>query len=176
MRQLLLAAVVVVVVTVGAAQARADEKAVIAGPHICCGNCVKAVGAILAKVDGISAVKCSAKEKTVTFMAKDNAATQKALEAMVAGGFAGTAKFGDATLTQATSKLEGKANEVVVKGVHACCGQCHKAIKGLFPDAKVTFAGTGPQRDVTIVGTDLSLAAVQQALNDKGFSGKVEKK
>jgi copper chaperone CopZ len=174
MRQLLLAAVVIV--AVGAAQARADEKAVIAGPHICCGSCIKAVGAILAKVDGISEVKCSVKDKTVTFMAKDKAATQKALEAMVAGGFAGSAKFGDANLTQAIRKPEGKANEVVVKGVHACCGQCHKAIKGLFPDAKVTFAGSGPQRDVTIVGTDLSLAAVQQALNEKGFSGKVEKK
>jgi copper chaperone CopZ len=174
MRQLFMAAVVVV--AFGAARASADEKAEIKGPHICCKNCVKAVEGILAKVDGVSEVKCSVKDKTVTFMAKDKAATQKALEAMVAGGFAGSAKFGDATLTQATTKLEGKANEVVVKGVHSCCGMCQTAIKGLFPDATVTITGSGPQRDVTIVGTDLSLDAVQQALNGKGFSGKVEKK
>jgi len=42
MRQLLTA--VVVIVAFGAAQARADEKAEIKGPHICCKNCIKAVG------------------------------------------------------------------------------------------------------------------------------------
>jgi copper chaperone CopZ len=175
MRQLLMAAVVVV--AFGAARASADEKAEIKGPHICCKNCVKAVGAILAKVDGVSEVKCDIKNKTVTFMAKDEGATAKALSAMIEGGFFGAAKFGDTTVAlPASKKLEGKADEVVLKGVHSCCGQCQTAIKGLFPDAKVTIAGTGPQKDVTIVGTDLSLDAVQQALNGKGFSGKVEKK
>jgi copper chaperone CopZ len=174
MRQLFMAAVVVV--AFGAARASADEKAEIKGPHICCKNCVKAVEGILAKVDGVSDVKCSVKDKTVTFMAKDNAAAAKALDAMVEGGFMGAAKFGDASIPLKVTKLEGKANEVVAKGVHSCCGQCQTAIKGLFPDAKVTITGTGAQRDVTIVGTDLSLDAVQQALNGKGFSGKVEKK
>jgi copper chaperone CopZ len=174
MRQLLMAAVVVV--AFGAAQARADEKAEIKGPHICCKQCVKVVEGLLAKVDGVSEVKCSIKDKTVTFTAKDKEATAKALDAMVEGGFAGSAKFGDAGIARKAAKLEGKADAVVVKGVHSCCGQCRTAIKGLFPDAKVSFAGPGPQQDVTIAGTDLSLPAVQAALNDKGFSGKVEKK
>lgn len=174
MRRLLLAAVVVV--AFGAAPASADEKAEIKGPHICCKNCVKAVEGILAKVDGVSDAKCSIKDKTVTFMAKDKAAAANALDAMIKGGFMGTAKFGDDAITRTATKVEGKADEVVVKGVHACCGMCQTAIKGLFPDAKVTIAGTGPQKDVTIVGTDLSFDAVQQALNGKGFSGKVEKK
>jgi periplasmic mercuric ion binding protein len=174
MRQLLMAAVVVV--AFGAAQARADEKAEIKGPHICCGNCVKAVAAILAKVDGVSEAKCSIKDKTVTFMAKDKEAAAKALDAMIAGGFMGTAKYDDKAIPLAVTKLEGKADAVVVKGVHNCCGQCNKAIVALFPDAKVTSTGKGPQKDVTIVGTDLSLDAVQQALHGKGFSGKVEKK
>jgi copper chaperone CopZ len=174
MRQLLVASVVVL--TFGALRSAAEEKAEIKGPHICCKNCVKAVEAILAKVDGVSDVKCSVKDKTVTFTAKDKAAAAKALGAMYDGGFAGAAKYGDIAISRATAKVEGKEKDVTVKGVHACCGQCTTAIKGLFPDAKVTITGAGAQRDVTIEGTDLSFAGVLQALNAKGFTGKVEKK
>jgi copper chaperone CopZ len=174
MRQLLMVAIVLGVV--GVTQARADDKAEIKGPHICCPMCVKSVEGILGKVEGVAKVECSVPNKTVTFTAKDKATAEKALDAMIAGGFSGTCKFGDATITRPAAKVEGKGDEVVVKGVHACCRQCTNAITGLFPDAKVGFGGTGVQRDVTITGKDLDFAVVMKALIDKGFSGKIEKK
>jgi copper chaperone CopZ len=173
MRQLVLAAVIVAVV--GVAPAGADEKTEVKGPHICCPMCAKSVEAILGKVEGVSEVKCSVPNKTVTFNATNKATAEKALDALYTGGFAGTAKFGDAAITRPAPKVEGKGNEVVVKGVHSCCGMCVKAITGLFPDSKVTIDGSGAQRDVHIAGKDLDFATVLKALNDKGFNGTVGK-
>jgi len=173
MRQLLMVFVMVAMI---ATAARADEKAEIKGPHICCPACARSIDEILGKVEGVSDVKASIANKSVTFTAKNKAAAEKALDALFAGGFAGTCKVGDATLTRAAVKVEGKGDSVVVKDVHACCGQCHTAIKGLFPDAKVTIAGSGAQREVTVAGKDLDFAVVLKALTDKGVNGKIETK
>jgi copper chaperone CopZ len=165
----------VLVLVASLVQAGDGKKGEINGPHICCGNCEKSVQAILAKVDGISDVQCDRKNKTVTFTARDKTAAQKALDAMFEGGFAGTGKYDNVSFGRASSSTAGKADTITVKGVHACCGQCHKALKALFPDATVTIAGSGAQRDITIAGKDLSAAEVQQKLQKAGFSGKIEK-
>jgi len=59
---------VAVVLFVGQAAASDVE---IKGPHICCKQCVKVVGGILAKVDGVSDAKCDIQAKTISFTAKD---------------------------------------------------------------------------------------------------------
>jgi periplasmic mercuric ion binding protein len=175
MRQLLTAAVLAAICALQAT-AQDGKQTVITGPHICCGNCEKSVAAILDKVEGVADVKCDRKNKTVTFNAKNLKAAQAALAAMYEGGFAGTAKYGDTELTRSLSTDKTKSNEITVKGVHACCGMCHKAIQKLFADAKVTFAGTGPQREVTITGKDLVANDVLLKLSEAGFNGTVEKK
>jgi copper chaperone CopZ len=171
MRQLFAVAVMILTVTVARAETPGGKEAVVKGPHICCGNCEKAVAAILAKVDGISDAKCSKDDKTVTFTAKDVTTATKAWDALYAGGFAGTLKFGDETYTKPSGADKIKVNEVTFDKVHACCGMCVTALKALFPDAKVTVVGKGAQRAVTVTGKDLSPAAVLQALNGMGFNG-----
>jgi periplasmic mercuric ion binding protein len=143
------------------------------GPHICCGQCVKVVGKILEKVDGVSEVKADMTTKTVTFTAKDNAAAKAGFKALVDGGF-----FGAATEDGKELKLKGlklkkgeKADTVAVKDVHVCCGQCEKAIMKLFKDSTVTFEGKGPQRTVSISGAELEASAVVAALRKAGFNG-----
>jgi periplasmic mercuric ion binding protein len=175
MRQLLVAAVVVL--TLGVVQARAEERVDFKGPHICCKQCVKAVAGILKDVEGITDAKCDIKEKTVSFTAKDKKAADAAVAALYKGGFAGEGKFGDAKVGGKTAKkTEGKVDSVTVKDVHACCGQCNKALKALFPDAKVAIEGAGQQKDVTIAGTGLNVGEVIDALRKAGFNGKVDKK
>jgi copper chaperone CopZ len=176
MRHFLMAAVLIAAVGVLHVAAQDGKTAVITGPHICCGMCEKSVGAILSKVDGVADVQCDRKKKTVTFTAKDQQAAQSALEAMYKGGFAGTAKFGDKSIALTTTGGgAGKADSLTVKGVHACCGQCVKALQKLFPDATVTVAGKGAQRDVTIAGKDLAASDVLKKLHGAGFNGNVEK-
>jgi copper chaperone CopZ len=152
-----------------------DTKAEVKGLHLCCKQCVNTVGGILGKIDGVSDAKCDIKGKTVTFTAKDKATFEKAFNALHDAGFAGTGKFGDTGIARASSKTEGKSDEVTVKGVHACCGMCISALQGLFPDAKVTVTGKGTQRDVRVAGKDLNAGEVLQKMESAGFTGKLTK-
>jgi copper chaperone CopZ len=171
MRKLFAVAVLILAVTVVRGEEPGGKTAEVKGPHICCKNCQMAVAAILANMDGISEVKCSIKDKTVTFTAKDMDAANKAWEALYNGGFAGSLKFGDETVTKKNKTSDDKVNELSFEKVHACCGMCVTALKGLFPDAKVAVTGKGAQRTVTITGKDLNPAAALKALNDSGFNG-----
>jgi periplasmic mercuric ion binding protein len=175
MRQLFVAAVVVLIL--GAVHARAEERVDFKGPHICCKQCVAAVAAILKDVEGITDAKCDIKEKTVSFTAKDQKAAEAAVAGLYKGGFAGEGKYGDAKLGgKVAKKTDGKVDSVTVKNVHACCGQCNKALKALFPDAQVTIEGTGPKKDVTVTGTGLNIGEVIAALRKAGFNGQADKK
>ena len=162
-----------VVLFVGAGFAAASDVEV-KGPHICCGQCVKVVGKILEKVDGVSDVRADSKTKTVTYKAKDSKAAKAGFDALRAGGF-----FGKATedgkeikLNEAYTKdAANKVDSVTVTNVHACCGMCHTAIKNLFKGSTVTIDGTGPQRTITIQGANLTQMSVLEALRKEGFNG-----
>ncbi len=166
----------VAVVALSAGQALASEV-VVKGPHICCGQCVKVVGKILEKVDGVSEVKADTKTKMVTFTAKDAGAAKAGVKALFDGGFYGKATEDGKELKVGAGgvKKGDQVKSVTVKNVHACCGLCHKEIKGLFADSTVTFEGTGPQRTVVIEGGSLEASAVLQALRKAGFNGMVQK-
>jgi len=147
------------------------------GPHICCPQCVTAVENILAKVDGVSNVKASAKTKTVNFTAKNEAAAKAGFKALLDGGFFGSAKDDGKELKIEVAQVNkgDKVEAVTVKDVHVCCGACQKAIKGIFKDSKVTFEGSGAMRTVRIEGGDLYVGTVVEALRKGGFSGKLDK-
>ena len=66
---------------------RAETKVELKNVHLCCGQCIKIVGGILKK-EGVSG-KCDQKGKTVTIAAADDAAAQKAVDALTAAGFHG---------------------------------------------------------------------------------------
>jgi hypothetical protein len=84
----------------------------------------------------------------------------------------------------ALSKVDGVANakcdtttKVVTftaKDVHVCCKQCQNAIGDLFKDAKISYEGKGPQRDIKISGKGLEKTAVLETLQKAGFTGKVD--
>jgi copper chaperone CopZ len=176
MRQLFMSAIAVAAIGVLQVTAGDGKSGEIKGAHICCGQCVKIAKGVLEKVDGISDIKVDQKTKTATFTAKDKDAAVKAVAAWYDAGFAGTAKYGDASLTPAAPKQSNSnIKEITVKGVHVCCGQCSNAIKKVFSGAEVKFGGSGPQKDVTISGAEISPATVLQKLNEAGFNGKVEK-
>ncbi len=163
------------VVALSAAQAAADSVEV-KGPHICCKQCVNIAEGLLAKVAGVSDAKADAKTKTVTFTAKDAAAADAGITALTNGGFSGTAKIDGKAypIKLSSTKDLGKADKVVVKDVHVCCGACQTAIKNLFKDSKVGFEAKGPQRTVIVEGTGLDRGAVLDALRKAGFNGTPE--
>ena len=159
-----------------AGQAAASDVEV-KGPHICCKQCVKVVGTILGKVDGVSDVSADIQTKTVKFTAKNEKAANAGFKALIDGGFFGTATNDGKELKADVKggKKGKKVDVVVVKDVHVCCGQCQKAIKELFKDDKVSFEEKGPQRTVRIEGTELYRGTVLEALRKAGFNGIVDK-
>jgi|SRR5581483_9148814 len=152
-------------------------KVEVKGPHICCGQCVKVAEGLLAKIDGVSGAKADQAGKTVTFTAKDENAAKAGVKALIDGGFYGKAMAGDKVIKVDVPALKkgSKANVVVVKDVHVCCGACQKAINKIFAEAKVSYEGKGPQRTVRIEGTGLDPAVVIQTLHKTGFHGTLEK-
>jgi copper chaperone CopZ len=173
MRQFLAAAVATVAVAgLAIGQARAD-KIELKGAHICCGNCVKAAKEALSKVDGVSDADADKDTKTVTFTAKDDKAAAAGIKALLEDGIFGTAtKDGKEYKIEVPEVKKGtKADSVTVKEVHVCCGQCKKAIEGIFKDDKVSF----DKKTVTIEGKGLDKAEILEALRKAGFNGTVEK-
>jgi mercuric ion binding protein len=144
--------------------------------HLCCGMCVTGVAKALKTVEGVADAKCDQKTKTVTFSTKDEKTTAAALKALVEAGYFGAASDDgkEVKLESPTLKAGEKVDEVTIKGVHVCCGQCKKAVSALFADAKVSYTGSGAQLDVKVSGKGLEKVAVLQALQKAGFTGKVE--
>jgi mercuric ion binding protein len=179
MRQLFVAAVATVALA-GLCIGRAEAgKVEIKGVHLCCGSCVKAVAETLKTVDGVTDAKCDTKAKTVTFTTKDDKTTTAAVTALFASGFFGTSTDdGKEVKVETDAPTKGdKADEVTIKGVHACCGQCQGAIKKALPEGtKAAFSDKkGAQVTVKVTGKDLDKAGILEALNKAGFNGKIEK-
>ena len=171
MRYLFLAAGAVFALT-GLAQA---GKVEVKNVHLCCPQCAKAVAAALGKVDGVADAKCDQKGRTVSFTTKDEKSTQAAIKALVDAGFYGIASDDSKAVKVETPAAKAeKADEVTVAGVHVCCKQCQGIIAPLFKDAKITYEGTGAQKDVKIAGKGLDKAAVLKTLQDAGFTGIVK--
>ena len=163
-------------VLVGSSAVLADSIEV-KGPHICCKQCVNVATKILEKIDGVSDIKTDAKSKSVTFTAKDEKSAKAGYKALIDGGFFGTATRDGKELSIDIAPLPtgAKADVIVVKDVHVCCGQCQNGVAKALPDTKISYEGKGPQRTVRVEGTSLEPAGVLQALRKAGFNGVVQK-
>jgi hypothetical protein len=177
MRQLF--AIATALLVVGQFQAASDDaaKVKIEGVHLCCKQCVNAVSDVL-KTQKVDKAACDQKGKLVTFEAMP-ADAEKAIKALYDAGFAGKATIGEKKFEVKANAPDIKADEIVVKSAHVCCGQCVTAVKGLFKDIQgitITVPGKGVQRDITVKGKDLTGVQVMKILNDGGFNGVIEAK
>ncbi|HEY2784323.1 MAG TPA: cation transporter [Fimbriiglobus sp.] len=152
-----------------------DTTVVLKGTHLCCGQCVKAVGDIVKKIDGCTA-KCDQKGHSVTLTAKDDATAQKALDALASGGFHGTTDSKTLTIKDDSGATEGKVKTLALEGVHNCCGSCNKAIVGALSKVEGVTGNTAKVRSSTFEVTgNFDAEAVVKALNAAGYHVKVKK-
>ena len=141
------------------------------GLHLCCKGCEKAVRDVLKEVKGVTAVTCDRPARTVTFKAADDMAADNAVSALTDAGFHFKVTIGKKEIEISGNPAGIKADKVVIRNVHACCDDCEKAIRALFKGAQVTFAGKGPQKDVTIAGKALDGDALLHQLQGAGLHG-----
>lgn len=168
-----LASVALVLVWTGAL--RAETKVEVKNVHLCCGNCVKAVGAVLGKAEGVSDPKCDPKTKTVTFTAKDVDSAKKALQALADAGFHGDAGK-DLAIKDDSGAEKGKVKSITLTGTHNCCGMCNAALQKTLESVDGVKANTAEAKKTTFEVTgDFDAQALVKALNDAGFHVKVKK-
>ncbi len=162
-------------VLVGGQAYGADTKVEVKGTHLCCGQCVKAVGEIIKTVDGATA-KCDQKTGTVSITAKDDATAQKALDALAAGGFHGTTDSKTLSIKDDSGASKGKVKTLTLEGVHNCCGACNKAIVAAVGKVAGTTGNTAKAKNDSFdVTGDFDAAELVKALNAAGYHVKVKK-
>lgn len=174
MKLLQLLAVGALAAAPGAALA-ADTTIEVKDTHLCCPQCVRAVGEILKKVDGATA-KCDQKAGKITVTAKDTATAQKALDALVAGGFHGTTDSKDLKMKDDSGAPKGKVTALSLEGVHNCCGACNKAIVAALGKVPGVTGNTAKPRSGTFEVTgDFDAEDLVKSLNAAGYHVKVKK-
>ena len=155
--------------------AGADTKVELKGTHLCCGQCVRAVGDILKKVEGVTGT-CDQKAGTVTITAKDDATAQKALDALAAGGFHGTTDNKDLKVKDDSGVTKGKVKALMLEGVHNCCGNCNRAITTAVGKVAGVTGNTAKVKSETFEVTgDFDAEELVKALNAAGYHVKVKK-
>lgn len=174
MKMLQLLAIGTLVLASGAAP-RAETKVELKGTHLCCGQCVKSVDAIIAKVDGVKAT-CDQKTGTITITAKDDEAAQKALDGLAAGGFHGTTDSKTLKIKDDSGVSKGKVKTLTLEGIHNCCGRCNTTITtAVGKVAGVTGNTAKPKADTFDVTGDFDAEELVKALNAAGYHVKVKK-
>ena len=161
-------------VLVGTVLAVADTTVEVKGVHLCCGGCVKGVGAALKGVEGIKPA-CDKDARTVTISAKDDATAQKAVDALAAAGYHGDVSGAGVSIKETAGVPKGNVKSLSLGGIHNCCNACTKAIKAAVKTVDGVKGDTAKAKTATFdVTGDFDAAAVIKALSAAGFHPQVK--
>jgi len=143
------------------------------GVHLCCQGCVNAADTALMSVEGVHS-RCEMENGPVTLTAKDDAAAQKALNALATAGFYGNSDNQNLVMKPVGTLPVGKIKSVKVSGIHNCCGPCCDAIKEAINSVQGVTSNTAKPRVTTFAVTgDFYAADLERALNRAGFSAQI---
>ncbi len=154
--------------------ALAETKVTISGTHLCCGQCVTAVGDTLKDLSGVKG-ECNQKERTIVLTAESTETAQKAVDALAAAGFYGKLD-NEAVKFKPIDVPKGNVQRLQVAGVHNCCGQCARIIKTAIGKVKGVSADTvGAKKEEFVVEGDFSASELVEALLSEGFHVQIKK-
>ncbi len=157
-------------------QALAAETTVkLSDVHLCCNSCVKGVDKALSTVPGASA-KSDKDAGTVTITAPDKSTAQKAVNALVAGGYFGASSDPAIKVRANSGAKNGKVQALKVNGVHLCCGKCVTSVNDALSKVNGVKGNTAAKgvESFEITG-DFEPKEAFMALNKAGLSGKAGK-
>lgn len=141
--------------------------------HLCCNSCIAAVEEALTDVKGVQDVAADPNTKTVRFTAADNTAAEAGIAALAKHGFFGKAKHGDKPLAfpSTGAKKGDKTNQIVLHGVHLCCGACvkgaQKSLENVPGLSEILVDRAGGK--ITLKGAGMETVKIFDALNAGGF-------
>jgi periplasmic mercuric ion binding protein len=149
------------------------------GMHLCCNGCN---GAATGALNSGGAKDASASSGSVTFMASNDGAAQKALDKLTAAGFWGTIESKTVRLNDDSGTvLPPKAKPVKIssgtwKGAHNCCDGCNKALKAAIKTVEgVESEDCAANKATFIVKGAYNPSDLVKAIHDAGYHAKLEK-
>ncbi|MBX9622640.1 MAG: heavy-metal-associated domain-containing protein [Gemmataceae bacterium] len=159
----------------GPAAGEEPVKVELKGVHMCCPGCAKEAAAVVKKVDGVSAVATTQKERSVRFTAPDAKTAQKAVDALSAAGFHGE-PTGKVVAFKDDSRVKaGKVASLTVTGFHNSCEGCVESFREAIKDVKGVTSDTAKEKDKTATVTgEFDAVELVKALNKAGFHVKVK--
>jgi copper chaperone CopZ len=156
-----------------ALSAGAETAVKLTDVHLCCQSCVKGVQKIVSKVDGVTAVS-DMDERIISLTGPDVATVQKAVNALVAGGFYGKSSDPAITLNSETGAKDEKVKSMKVEDLHLCCPSCVKAVnKVLGGVAGVTDNNATKGATSFTINGDFNEKDVMVAFQKVGLTGHV---
>jgi mercuric ion binding protein len=156
------------------ATAFAETKVTMKGVHLCCPQCVTAVEKTLADIEGAKG-QCNQEGKTIIITADNDAAAQKALDALADAGFHGKID-NDKLKFKKVETPKGNVQRLELSGMHNCCGMCAKFIKAAIKEVKgVQSDNVTPKKGEFVVEGNFSAEELVKAMLDAGFHVKVKK-
>jgi copper chaperone CopZ len=155
-----------------ATTAFAAETVTVSGIHNCCKGCAKGIEKAITSVAGATA----AVEKTsVKISAASTGDLQKATDALVAAGYAGTSD-NSAIKVQPGTAPDENVTALTISGTHLCCGKCVTGVeKAVLAVPGVKSHTAAKNADSFKVEGDFNAKAVMTALAAAGYAGKASK-
>ena len=157
-----------------AGSAAAETKVTVSGTHLCCGQCLKAVDATLKDMQGVKFTSNQG-AKTIEIVAENDAAAQKAVDALAGAGFYGQLD-NSAIKYKPVATGDAAVEKLEVSGIHNCCGQCTNAIKKAVTSVSgVSGAELKAKETSFVVEGKFKPGDLVKALLDAGFYVQVKK-
>jgi copper chaperone CopZ len=157
------------------AAAHADSSVKLSDVHLCCQSCVKGVDKAVAKVPGVKATS-DMDDKTVSLTGPDNAALQKAVDALVAAGYYGKSSEAAINVSGETGAKNEKVKSLKVEDTHVCCGSCVKAINKALGGVSGVTGNDAKKGDTSFtINGDFNEKDAMDALQKVGLTGHVAK-
>src|SRR6266850_810633 len=148
--------------------AAAETKVTVSDTHLCCGMCLKAVDATLKDMQGVK-FKSDQGTKTIEIVAENDAAAQKAIDALADAGFYGKLD-NDKLKFKPVAADDAAVDKLEVSGVHNCCGQCTNTIKKAVTSVSGVSGTNVKAKDTSFaVEGKFKPGEVVKALLDAGF-------
>ena len=171
MKKALVTVAIALALSLSARPAEVSTK--ISDVHLCCQACVKGVKKAVVDIKDVKA-DVDQDAETVTLTGSDQAAVQKAADALVAAGFFGKSSDASIKLSADTGAKGTKVQTLKLEGVHLCCGKCvstvDKAVKSVAGVKEHT--ATKNAKSFEVAG-DFNDKEVLAALQKAGLTGKV---
>lgn len=152
------------------------------GLPVCCAGCSAELKKELAKSASISDVVVDVKDKSATLKIKDKDETGPVILALSRAGMRGEVIVDGQSPTGVFTRVGGvigivgapPVTEIKLNHVHVCCAACEANLAKALPGLKLTFAGDGPLKRLTISGEKLDFAKVLNGLSDAGYDYQVD--